>query len=329
MIVACVVLGVPLASCSVPAEEEGGEVVAQQQQTFTEPQILENRYVWDDGTGMKSGMINVKVETLSVEQLAEIKASRGYNEPAEDFGKVSETPSDARNELIAWAAANPQATAKVILSLDEPVLYNWTAIRKAPVDSAARTSAIQAREAYTLSMLAGPTMSALQLGATNVNHYWIIPAMSFEIDTSVVSQLANWPAEWKVRLNKEILLEPNQYYTGIETRLGMIVKQFHVGGIFGQFGTRDPRGGPIRIGFFEAGQDLNWRHPGIGGWQLLNLGYYGNSRFGSYKRCTASACTTYQPSTVASHGTEVVGVALGTIEAGEDKQISNPTAREE
>jgi len=116
-------------------------------------------------------------------------------------------------------------------------------------------------------------------------------------------------------------------YTGIETRTGMVVDQFHQAGYLGQHGSRV--GGAVRIGIFGIDPEFNWKHPGLGGFAIPLTSSHINIRAGGYRNCNGVNCVSYLPPAVASHETMVAGVLLGSIENGEDLYVTNQFFRRE
>jgi len=277
--------------------------------------VLSNGMVWDDGSGPQSGQF--LITRLSPEESARLNAAIAKAQPPAAPDDAPTPTRTSRQLVLDAASANPGASVRLMITVDG-CQNELLRIREAPPDTSARVDAIQEREGCAYTVLAPAMAKTLELGATFQTVLWIGPTLVTEIPASSVSQIEDWPTDWKVEIDQQIQLEPNGAFTGVEVRTGMLLKQYHFFNYFG--GAGNWINGPVRMGFYEDSQNLNRNHPGLAG------------RFMKYTRCydvsSLLTCATYTPTAVASHGTEVASIALGTIEGGEDPNFPTQLDRE-
>jgi len=321
--------------CSSPADVGSSDPPGRVKQALEVPPPSSTGVCFIDmGNGPVSYSCPGVLRETTEEELAHIHQELERLDDGTSYEAGPPPPPDDRDELLAELSARPGTSVKLLVRLPDPG-FNWEWFRQQSPDTDARSQAIDVRRSQVDALFVDVMGDLKKLGIDDVRHFWIVPVIGFDIDSLEVAEvLASWPEDRLVWLDRELSLVPTEAYTGIESRTGAQVNDYHSNDYWGQTGSR--LGGPIRIGIVEPPPpeggtlaEFNHGHPGLGA-QWTGAQSFSNSRFANRMyECNDARCLSYSPTPVASHGTKVASVALGTIENGQDGNISNQTLRVE
>jgi subtilisin family serine protease len=225
-----------------------------------------------------------------------------------------------RNRLRGQVAGlDPNDAVELIVILpDQP--FDWAAVRESPKDSAARLDLIEARRQGVASALQ-PLIERISNFALRVGTpHWIVPAFAVVVPQERVEEILAWVEPEEIGLNGPYDFTALARYTGVETRLGVRAADFLNYGYTGDSGGG--ASGRVRVGIVDS-STFTYGHPGFKRSTLL--GWY--SRIQAIWNCEHDTCSAYTPTQGNSHGSAVASIAVGSIEAGQDASITDPTQR--
>ncbi|MCL2822823.1 MAG: S8 family serine peptidase [Polyangiaceae bacterium] len=315
--------------CSQPADGGGGEELDRVVQPVVAGKVHRSVRVMDHGGGPVRDKYEGELRMMTAEEMAEGEAQL-VRDGIVGYPDDTEVPVDGRAEVLEWVATRPGEPVKMIVEVPEPG-FDRTRLNELSAESEERELAIEERKAQVKKALASVVKELEEFGATDQREFWsTAPAIAFSVDSVAAAKIAEWPEDRKVWLDRELEVKPLGYYTGVETRNGMMVSQYHQAGYRGQTGGRPS--GAMRVGVVEGlDYSINWKHPGLGGKATTVGGVttVTNTRFGGYRKCGyPQNCVTTTPAAANVHANWVASVFFGTIENGEDTAITNPLERQ-
>jgi len=198
--------------------------------------------------------------------------------------------------------------------------FDWAQLQSSTLSDSQRADIVSART-ENVDYVLQPVLQKLDgIAIEPASTFWVIPGIRAVVPLDRVEQILEWTEPEEIVRNGPYEVGPSAYYSGYETRAGLRASDFLNYGYTGNTGGQSS--GRVRVGIYDSNV-LASGHPGFKRWHLFGW----ISRFQAIWNCEHSACSSYSPPQGTSHGSAVTSVAVGSIEAGQDPSISDPTER--
>lgn len=307
---------------------EGGVGTGERQQRLEKLVVGVDHDIGDPGWGMKddgSGVIRLTDNDIPgrlVEPRPDEIANRDSKLALVKGQEHAGAPWDPASVLLAKAsAAAPGEMVEALVHLP-PLAFDWGLIRRAETDEE-REFAIAARK-QQVSEAADEIKGRLSaIGGEIVSQFWLVPDLVVRLPAAQVATLISWDGI-SAEDNEAPKIQHTTAYGGYETRNGTRASALLSNGYTGEQGNRVSPTSRVRIGVLDDVPKGMANHPGFS--KVSGIYLLPNR---SWKSCTSTTCASQSIPIVddSSHGDFVARVAGGSIDDGQDSNITNSTQR--
>jgi len=225
-----------------------------------------------------------------------------------------------RERLRGQVSGLDDADAVELIVVLPDVPFDWEAVRNSHKGSDARADLLESRRHGVNSVLQTLIDRVSSFALEPARPLWIVPAFTVTVPKARIDEVLAWDEPEEIGLNGPYETGYLARYTGVETRAGVRAADFLNYGYTGDSGGA--ASGVVRVGIIDA-PTFAYGHPGFKRYTFL--GWF--SRVKAIWNCEYNTCSSYTPAQGNSHGSAVTTIAAGSIEAGQDSAISDPTER--